>query len=197
MEPIFKENYFAYDKEEFLIDADFEFVKVKNLLSKSPKMLKEDPVLSIDYLKIINLIKQKKLLENTSDQFDPTSALEAHHFDPEKQKRILESKEEKAREALAKSFVEGDLQVSAGLENYDASLDQQVKSNKKTQAKEQLRIMKQFEQISEQFTKTTTKVDQGEHKKETASMVRKREKESVKKEKTLSAKLRMKAKKNK
>jgi hypothetical protein len=40
-----------------LIDADFEFVKIKNLLSKSPKLLKEDPILSIDYLKIINLIK--------------------------------------------------------------------------------------------------------------------------------------------
>ena len=57
IEHIFKENYYSYDKQEFLIDADFEFVKVKNLLSKSPKMLKEDPVLSIDYLKIINLIK--------------------------------------------------------------------------------------------------------------------------------------------
>lgn len=64
-----------------MIDADFEFVKIKNLLSKSPKLLKEDPILSIDYLKIINLIKQKKLLENTTDQFDPTSAVEAHHYE--------------------------------------------------------------------------------------------------------------------
>lgn len=50
-----------------MIDTDFEFVKIKNLLSKSPKLLKEDPVLSIDYMKIINLIKQKKLLENSTD----------------------------------------------------------------------------------------------------------------------------------
>lgn len=67
IEPVFKENYYSYDKEEFLIDTDFEFVKIKNLLSKSPKLLKEDPVLSIDYMKIINLIKQKKLLENSTD----------------------------------------------------------------------------------------------------------------------------------
>jgi hypothetical protein len=67
IEPIFKENYYSYEKDEFLIDADFEFVKIKNLLEKSPKLLKEDPILSIDYLKIINLIKQKKLLENTTD----------------------------------------------------------------------------------------------------------------------------------
>jgi hypothetical protein len=64
-----------------LIDADFEFIKIKNLLSKSPKMLKEDPILSIDYLKIIHLIKQKRLLENTTDQFDPTAAMEAHWYD--------------------------------------------------------------------------------------------------------------------
>lgn len=91
IEPIFKENYYSYDKQEFLIDADFEFVKVKNLLSKSPKMLKEDPVLSIDYLKIINLIKQKKLLEQTSDQYDPTSALEAHWHDVEAAQRKIEA----------------------------------------------------------------------------------------------------------
>jgi len=57
IEPIFKENYYSYDKEEFLLDADFEFVKIKNLLNKNPKMLKDDPILGIDYLKIINLIK--------------------------------------------------------------------------------------------------------------------------------------------
>lgn len=52
-----------------MIDAGLEFFKVKKLLSKNPKMLKDDPVLSIDYFKIINLIKRKKLLENTSDPF--------------------------------------------------------------------------------------------------------------------------------
>ena len=87
IEPLFKENYYSYDKSEFLVDADFEFVKVKNLLSKNPTVLKEDPVLSIDYLKIINLIKQKKLLELTSDQYDPSSALEATYFDVEESQR--------------------------------------------------------------------------------------------------------------
>lgn len=81
MEPLFKENYYSYDKDEFLLDADFEFVKVKNLLSRSPKILKEDPVLSIDYLKILNLIKQKKILENTTNLYDPTAAFQAHYND--------------------------------------------------------------------------------------------------------------------
>lgn len=98
MEPIFKENYASYDKDEFLIDADFEFVKVKNILNKSPNILRDDPIISIDYLKIINLIRQKKLLENTSDQFDPTSVLEAHHYDIDKAERAREAREERERE---------------------------------------------------------------------------------------------------
>jgi hypothetical protein len=36
-----------------LIDAGFEFYKLKNLLSKNPRVLKDDPVLSLDYYKII------------------------------------------------------------------------------------------------------------------------------------------------
>jgi len=58
IEPIFKDFYTdKYDKEEFLIDAGFEFMKLKNLLSKNPKVLKDDPVLSLEYYKIIQLLK--------------------------------------------------------------------------------------------------------------------------------------------
>ena len=70
-----------------------------------------------------------------------------------------------------------------------------MKTDKKSQAKEQLKIIKQFDAMSDQFTKSSTK--ENENIKETASTVKKRLKEKNKKEKTLSAKLRMKAKKNK
>lgn len=70
IEPIFKDNYAdKYDKEEFLIDADLEFYKIKKLMDKNPKILKEDPIVGLEYYRIIQLIKQKKLLENTSDHF--------------------------------------------------------------------------------------------------------------------------------
>jgi hypothetical protein len=72
IEPLFKDNYTGkYDKREFLIDADIEFTKIKRLLEKNPRILKDDPVLGVDYLKVIGLIKQKKLVEETSDPFDP------------------------------------------------------------------------------------------------------------------------------
>lgn len=66
-----------YEKEEFLIDADMEFYKVKKLLEKNPKLLRDDPLLSIDYHKIITLIRQKKLVENSSDHFDPNNSYQA------------------------------------------------------------------------------------------------------------------------
>ena len=67
IEPILEESYYSYTKDEFMLDADFEFYKVKNFLNRSPRILKEDPIVGVEYLKVINLIKQKKLLENTSD----------------------------------------------------------------------------------------------------------------------------------
>lgn len=69
--PLFKENYALYDKEEFLLDHDMEFSKIKKLLEKNPNLLKDDPLIGIDYLKIISLIKKKKILETTSNPYDP------------------------------------------------------------------------------------------------------------------------------
>jgi len=83
LEPIFKENYYSYTKDEFMIDAEFEFYKIKNLLAKNPRLLREDPVLSVDYIRIINLIKQKKLMERSSDKFDPTASADIHYYDTE------------------------------------------------------------------------------------------------------------------
>lgn len=70
IDPLFKENYYTYDREEFLIDADMEFFKIKKLLNKNPKVLREDPILSLDYLRIINLLKKKKMMETTSNHYD-------------------------------------------------------------------------------------------------------------------------------
>jgi hypothetical protein len=80
IDPLFKENYRAYDKEEFLLDADVEFVKIKRLLEKNPKILREDPILGLDYIKIIELIKRKKLLEDSSDPFHPRDSIDSTYL---------------------------------------------------------------------------------------------------------------------
>jgi hypothetical protein len=58
-----------------------EFSKIKKLLEKNPKVLKEDPLLGIDYLKIINMIKRKKLGEMTSDPYNPADAINSTFID--------------------------------------------------------------------------------------------------------------------
>lgn len=81
--PVFKNNYKAYDKEEFLVDANMEFFKIKKLLEKNPKTLKDDPLLAVDYLKIIDLIKRRRLYEDANDQFHPHEQFESTYMDPE------------------------------------------------------------------------------------------------------------------
>ena len=104
IEPIFKDNYAGkYDKEEFLIDAGLEFYKVKKLLSKNPKLLKDDPILSIDYYKIINLIKRKKLLENTSDPFDASDQANSTWNDLQQVEQANKEREQKMLERFRKS----------------------------------------------------------------------------------------------
>jgi len=41
------------------VDADVEFFKIKKLLEKNPKTLKDDPLLSIDYMRVIDMIKRR------------------------------------------------------------------------------------------------------------------------------------------
>ena len=65
------------------MDSDIEFSKIKNLLSKNPKILREDPLLGIDYIKIMNLIKRKKLVEDTNNEFDPAQSIDTTYYDIE------------------------------------------------------------------------------------------------------------------
>ena len=104
VEPIFKENYRAYDKEEFLLDSDIEFTKIKRLLEKNPKILKEDPLLGIDYLKIINLIKRKKLSELTSNEFNPADSIDSTYLDLEIIEREEKLKERRDEEKFRKEM---------------------------------------------------------------------------------------------
>lgn len=66
-----------------MIDAGFEFSKLKNLLTKNPKVLKDDPILSLDYYKIIQLLKQKSVLEATEDPFKSVDSVRKNWHDPE------------------------------------------------------------------------------------------------------------------
>ena len=74
-------------------------------------------------MKIINLIKQKKLLENSTDQYDPTAAVEAHWYDTDKADLLLKMREEQGREKFAVNFESSQGEVTKGIDSYDANVE--------------------------------------------------------------------------
>lgn len=69
LDPLFKHAYTKYTREEFMLDSEIQFSKLKTFLQKNPRILKEDPIISQEYLTIINLIRRKKLIEFASPAF--------------------------------------------------------------------------------------------------------------------------------
>lgn len=144
MEPLFKDFYTdKYDKEEFLLDVDVEFSKIKRLLNKNPRVLREDPVLSIDYLKIIGLIRQQKMLEDTSEAYDPEAAYKNQWQDVEVLQRDKAKRAQSEFDAFQKQrILEGE---SAGermrVGGFEEETEDQIKQSKKKEAKEHQKII--------------------------------------------------------
>ena len=205
--PLFHQNYFdKYEKEEFLIDADMEFYKVKKLLEKNPRLLRDDPVISIDYHKIITLIKQKKLVERTSNHFDPDNAYMTSWLDLKELDRVKNRKEQAALARHRRSLLEGDSGERAGFDynSDDETTTTTIVDNKKQRLKQTRAIITQFDKLATNFQsgkKSTIGADatvtsrDGQEKAETAGMIKKRARDKKKKEKSLGAKLRLKTKK--
>lgn len=146
IEPVFKDNYAGkYDKDEFLIDAGMEFFKIKKLLSKNPKLLKDDPVLSLDYFKIINLIKRKKLVEDTSDHFNASDSVNTVWNDMSMIDKDQSEKERLAFEKYSKNQVlnldEADVSEKMSLGGAEEESEDGVRSAKKKELREHQKII--------------------------------------------------------
>ena len=196
-----------YEKEEFLIDADMEFFKVKKLLEKSPKTLRDDPLLQIDYHKIISLIRQKKLLETTSDHFSPENVFNSTWMDVGEieRDRLAQQRRSLARYnrqlAMAGDSVDGSGDGNLDLDDDETGVA--VRSTKKAEMKQKKAIIQQFDKIATGFQTSKSNIGRdatittrdGSEIAETAGMIKKRARDKKKKEKTLGAKLRLKTKK--
>jgi hypothetical protein len=156
IDPLFKENYRAYDKEEFLLDSDIEFTKIKRLLEKNPKLLKEDPLLGVEYLKIINLIKRKKLVETTSNEYSAQDQIDSTYIDIEQIDREETIKKLKEEERFRKDMAMEAASSSAGdrLQLEDQETDVSVRAAKKREEREKNRLLKQFDALAEQYEKS-------------------------------------------
>merc|ERR1712060_631996 len=177
-------------------DADMEFFKVKKLLDNNPNVLKDDPVLSIDYMKIITLLKRKKLLEDTSDHYDAENSYSAVWNDLSDLKRDRIAKDRATREQYDKdAFLE---EASASLGDVgDEARDSTARNAKKKELQQQRQIVKQFDKLATKFEKGSGAGDTlqvvnkqtGKLVAETAGMLKQKTKK--KKEKSLGAKLRL------
>jgi len=67
MEPIFADGLRSYTYEDFMADSDVEFSKLKSFFDKNPKILKEDPLVGLDYLQILQMIRKTYVVEQTSN----------------------------------------------------------------------------------------------------------------------------------
>jgi hypothetical protein len=144
VEPIFKENYRAYDKEEFLLDSDIEFSKIKRLLEKNPKILREDPLLGVDYLKIINLIKKKKLSELTSNPYNPADSIDSTFLDIDAIERGNQQRKFRDEEKLRRELAVETSATSASdrLQLEDQETDVSVRAAKKREEREKNKLLK-------------------------------------------------------
>lgn len=190
-----------------MIDADMEFFKVKKLLEKSPKTLRDDPLLQIDYHKIISLIRQKKLLETTSDHFSPENVFNSTWMDVGEieRDRLAQQRRSLARYnrqlAMAGDSVDGSGDGNLDLDDDETGVA--VRSTKKAEMKQKKAIIQQFDKIATGFQTSKSNIGRdatittrdGSEIAETAGMIKKRARDKKKKEKTLGAKLRLKTKK--
>jgi hypothetical protein len=127
-----------------LLDSDIEFSKIKRLLEKNPKILREDPLLGVDYLKIINLIKKKKLSELTSNPYNPADSIDSTFLDIDAIERGNQQRKFRDEEKLRRELAVETSATSASdrLQLEDQETDVSVRAAKKREEREKNKLLK-------------------------------------------------------
>lgn len=63
--PLFGSNYKYYKGDEFMLDADHEFYKIKKFLKNDKSKIIDDSEIGHRYEELLETLKRKKILENT------------------------------------------------------------------------------------------------------------------------------------
>jgi hypothetical protein len=114
------------------------------LLEKNPKILREDPLLGVDYLKIINLIKKKKLAEFTSNPYNPADSIDSTFLDLDDIERSNQQRKIKDEEKLRRELALETSATSASdrLQLEDQETDVSVRAAKKREEREKNKLLK-------------------------------------------------------
>ena len=113
-------------------------------MEKNPKVLKEDPLLGIDYLKIINMIKKKKLVEMTSDPYNAADAIDSTFIDIDEIEReeLMRKKRDEDRFRKEMSIEQSSSSVGDRLQLEDQEADVSVRAAKKREEREKNKLLK-------------------------------------------------------
>ena len=82
MDPLFKDLYLSYRRDELLLSAPVSFRKIKMLLERSPTELAQDPEVAPHLEKINQLIQKVALLEETTPGYYSTDGTYHWHIVP-------------------------------------------------------------------------------------------------------------------
>lgn len=98
--PMFGSNYKYYKGDEFMLDADHEFYKIKKFLKNDKTKIMSDPEIGHRYEELLETLKRKKILENTyAEHYNERAYHQLDRgdiFDTEAEEEALEA--EKIRE---------------------------------------------------------------------------------------------------
>ncbi len=72
VDPIFKEHYLTYTREEFLFDTEVNYHKIKALVNRAPKQLQQDPEVGPYFKEIFKLLKKVEVPEDSSPGYFDT-----------------------------------------------------------------------------------------------------------------------------
>jgi len=158
--PIFKDYYSSYSKKEFLIDSDIDFFKLQKFLKLNPKTLEEDPQIGYDYTRILNLIKKKKLLEETRPVFGNDVEVSYHHEITQKPQSLENfNKQKTERERELQELHELD-DNEPDKDDFDG--DDELENTKtigilkKEKSRDKDRFLKHFEDMTKKMEEGTT-----------------------------------------
>jgi hypothetical protein len=156
--PVFGSNYRFYEEEEFMLDAEIEFHKIKKFLQEDSSVIKKDPEIGYRYEELLQTLKRKKIIEKSVPMFGAehiNDYYDKHQIDQEEEEEkidmedLLHEKIGSAQEQMKK--VTNDYES----EDFTNAKNMNQVEDKITKAKE--KIISEFEGILEKQNLTSKK----------------------------------------
>jgi hypothetical protein len=152
--PVFGANYRYYNYEDFMVDSDVEFHKIKKFLENDSVTIQKDPEIGLRYKELIDLLKRKKIQENTTPAFG--NEKENNYFRGES---LQEEKEDEEGTEIYVHLLEGmkTFLTQPGEMAYESELNKKADINQADEETDNVKkkLVSQFEEYMKNSGLTT------------------------------------------